>query len=942
MDREEQYDELFGRWEQARREGRRPSADELCPESTDLREWLCRQLPGWERAWDRLERRDQPDVSPAWPELPGLVILEELPAGGMGRVFRARQPHLGDRIVAVKLIRSGTAPTAAQVRRFRTEARAAARLQHENIVRLYEFGEQAGTPYLVMEYVDGGSLAGRRQPPRQAAPTVRTLALAVEHAHRRRILHRDLKPGNVLVGRDGTLKIADFGLARVLEADATLPDTGPTSPASGPTQADASGVVGTPGWMPPESAPSRRVDVYGLGAILYALLTGRPPGGAREREQALALVPRDLRAVCLKCLSEQPDGRYASARAVARDLSRFQHGFPVQARVEAGAVGWLERLGKWARRRPAVALLGGLAAVAFAALAVSLVLVAGSRSALERALNEQVELREQAQREERRAGEAERATRRQAHAVLVGAARTAASRGLWDDALRAYDEALADGFPDDLKLSVERLRCLNAPEHRSQLIAALDLLEARGDLGKHAAVVQLHRGDLLLTEQARQDEGRRCLREALAMPDGLSPADRAYAEGLLAETADEAVARHRAALRHDVFHYRARAALLAEWLFSGHFDQARAEAAVLRDLYPRDPLPAYVEAWVGVLRDGRNARAELEPLRPVLGAQRVEELAGFFDDLAAVLKIVDRINRNEAWPTDPLTLLAKLSGLRARLSRTHEPFGIGLAPVARLFDVLSTVAAVTGPALFGAADSAARRLTEASRRHPEAMLLYLAAYYRAQNSGQLLSTGRMAARGAAAEACELAYRAADAPTLLPGSPFRMEARFLAVALDTALIAEQRERLLWHTTLLVGLPAAASPLSVLPAALLAVTGPDDLAMRQARQRSHLPRLAEAARAFPRLRAERLPALVGLLDPEPGLALLRLWEADDPDNRRLPYLLADAEEKAGNPAAALNLVGRLLRDPRTKPAQRRELEAVRERALLALRGLLETKE
>jgi WD40 repeat protein/predicted Ser/Thr protein kinase len=307
-------------------------------------------------------------------------LLGELGRGGMGVVYKARQKSL-NRTVALKLIRAGGHPEARAgpqvMARFRAEALALARLQHPNVVQVYEVGEQDGRPFFAMEYVDGGSLAdrlaGTPPPPGQAATLVQTLARAMHRAHEQGIIHRDLKPANVLLTADRIPKVTDFGLAKVLMGTVAVR-----------TQKGA--VLGTPGYMAPEQAggKSREVspatDVYALGAILYELLTGRPPFQAKAPadllEQVLQAepvppsrlrpeVPRDLEAICLKCLHKQAGKRYATAAALADDLGRFLAGEPVQARP----VGRGGRLVKWAKRRPAAVALVALGAAMVCGLA---------------------------------------------------------------------------------------------------------------------------------------------------------------------------------------------------------------------------------------------------------------------------------------------------------------------------------------------------------------------------------------------------------------------------------------------------------------------------------------------------------------------------------------------------------------------------------------------
>jgi eukaryotic-like serine/threonine-protein kinase len=351
----------------------------------------------------------------AGPERVGRYeVVRELGRGGMGVVFLANDPRL-KRPVALKMILAAEYAGPEVRLRFQTEAEAVARLRHPNIVPIYEVGEQDGRPYIALEFVGGGSLnernRGQPQSPRTAAELVRTLALALDHAHRQGIIHRDLKPGNILLAEDGTPKIADFGLAKFVPTDDPAGVT--------PLGLSATGaVLGTPSYMAPEQAGGQvhavtpATDVYALGAILYELLTGRPPfHGVDPIETVLQVnlhdpvspralqhkVPRDLETICLKCLQKDPAGRYATAAALADDLGRHLNGEPVLARPVPA---W-ERCWRWLRRRPVVA------ASLVAVVAVTLLAVAGVTAALlyalagwnraERAEQRETGLRQQAE-----------------------------------------------------------------------------------------------------------------------------------------------------------------------------------------------------------------------------------------------------------------------------------------------------------------------------------------------------------------------------------------------------------------------------------------------------------------------------------------------------------------------------------------------------------------
>jgi serine/threonine protein kinase len=282
-------------------------------------------------------------------------LLEEVARGGMGVVFRARQVSL-NRVVALKMILAGQLASAADVERFRVEAQIAAQLQHPNIVAIHEVGEHDGQHYFSMDFVEGKSLAELVRehplPPAQAARYVKVIAEAIHYAHERGTLHRDLKPSNVLIDRFDQPRVTDFGLAKRVQSDSSLTATG--------------AVIGTPGYMPPEQASAERgklgpaSDVYALGAVLYELVTGRPPFRAatpidtimqvlHEEPAAPRLlnpaIERDLETIILKCLAKDAAQRYASALELAEDLHAFGEGRPIRARRP----GLIERVARWAR-----------------------------------------------------------------------------------------------------------------------------------------------------------------------------------------------------------------------------------------------------------------------------------------------------------------------------------------------------------------------------------------------------------------------------------------------------------------------------------------------------------------------------------------------------------------------------------------------------------------
>src|SRR5437773_2851903 len=296
-------------------------------------------------------------------ELGDYELLEEVGRGGQGVVFRARQKSL-NRTVALKVISLGQWASKAHLKRFRREAEAAASLDHPGIVPIYEVGERDGSCYFSMKFIEGGQIdeVGRRTSIslRKAAELIAKVARTVYYAHEHGILHRDIKPGNILLDQEGEPHLTDFGLARLVETESTVTRT--------------MEVLGTPSYMAAEQAVGNNAaigsatDVYGLGAVLYQLLTGQPPfaGGTtyetikllldtepRQPRQLNPKIDRELSTICLKCLEKDPKRRYPSALVLAEDLEHWLKHEPIQARH----TGVFARGKKWIQRNPTSALL---------------------------------------------------------------------------------------------------------------------------------------------------------------------------------------------------------------------------------------------------------------------------------------------------------------------------------------------------------------------------------------------------------------------------------------------------------------------------------------------------------------------------------------------------------------------------------------------------------
>jgi serine/threonine protein kinase len=371
MSAQTRLDEMLLHYEELLEDGAPVAPEALCRDCPELLDALTRGIADL-ASMDKLllappdHETPIPVAAAELPSIPGFEILEELGRGGMGVVYKARQISL-KRLVAVKMILAGSHASPSQQARLRTEAEAVARIRHPHIVQIYDIGTHEGKPFLVLEFVEGISLDKALQAPwlpQDAAHLVKEIAYAVHAAHQAGIVHRDLKPANILLVSGGVVsggvvtdegagtthhspltthqpKIADFGLAKQLD--------------DGAAQTHSGTILGTPSYMAPEQAAGEihRIgpwtDVHAMGAILYELLTGRPPFQAESAYATLTQVrsqqpaspralkvdvPRDLETICLRALHKHPDRRYGSAHELADDLERFLRGDAIQARPD--------------------------------------------------------------------------------------------------------------------------------------------------------------------------------------------------------------------------------------------------------------------------------------------------------------------------------------------------------------------------------------------------------------------------------------------------------------------------------------------------------------------------------------------------------------------------------------------------------------------------------
>jgi formylglycine-generating enzyme required for sulfatase activity len=470
-------------------------ADAHLWECPDCRDALRRQTePAPDLPPLRAPRSQGADPQSALPTVPGYEILGELGRGGMAIVYQARQLQ-SNRIVALKMIRAIEHAGPTERLRFQIETEAVARLQHAHIVQLFEAGEVRGQPFFSLEFCDGGTLAQhwthQRPSPRESAGLIETLARAMHYAHLRGVIHRDLKPGNVLLtGPERVAKITDFGLAKRIDAEAR-------------DLSQSGAIMGTASYMAPEQAAGKvhdtgpAADVYGLGALLYECLTGQPPFYAEtaletmqqvlEREplppsRRGVKVPRDLETICIKCLNKVPARRYASAEHLADDLRLFQAGEPIRAR----AVGAAERTWKWARRRPALTALLGLVLLAMVGLSVLSVV------ALDR--------EQRAQREADKARKARDFLVRIFRIKDIQAGNTTTARQILNEA--------------EQRIPIE---FANQPELRDELLAAIENVNRNLDQTIPAAMILEARGAVKL--RSARGDGARPVPQTLLYPD---------------------------------------------------------------------------------------------------------------------------------------------------------------------------------------------------------------------------------------------------------------------------------------------------------------------------------------------------------------------------------------------------------------------------------------
>lgn len=553
-------------------------------------------------------------------------LLERIGAGGMGAVYRARQRSLGNKAVAVKLIRPDYAFDPARLARFRAEALAASKVQHPGIVSVIAVGEQDGVHYIAQELIEGGrTLAdvivhSRDNPPkdhfRSMAILFAEIADALQAVHAANVIHRDIKPSNILITRDGHPKIADFGLAKDLD--------GPSIHTSGLTPGTLA--YKSPEHLDPKTGPvDARSDLFSLGVAFYESLLFIRPFVGNEAELPLRIlnqdvsdlrqvnsaVPADLSIICRKALERSPSRRYASMDEFAADLRRHLNHEPIAARPPSV---W-NRAVKWVRRNPTPSSVGLIGVVALAAVSYlareksEQARIAGEKTRLADNKSAEAEIEKEkakdalavAQDQRRIANEAAIAAQEARDLARMRLAEThlqraleASRRGAWRETIEFAKQAKADGHNDELTIEIEIAKAHLALNDRDSARLRIDHLRESSSTSPRHGEVLLLAAELLMTERGRDEEAVALVR--LAKSAGLPPAHAAYAKSFEVTSVPVALDSLRECVSLDPYYQAARQHLGMLYFVTGRIPEALEEANISGNLFPNDPNPIALRA----------------------------------------------------------------------------------------------------------------------------------------------------------------------------------------------------------------------------------------------------------------------------------------------------------------------------------------------------------
>jgi predicted Ser/Thr protein kinase len=801
--------------------------------------------------------------------------------GGMGRVYLARQENPA-RKVALKVMAPGRLSERA-MRRFEYEAEILGRLQHPGIAQVYEAGTSKGSegalqPFFAMEYIEGSTLLkfmreGTLDLPRKLA-LLAEIADAVEHAHRRGVVHRDLKPGNIVVDREGRPKVLDFGVARIADANRDATEVG--------------SIVGTLAYMSPEqaggdpAAVDTRTDVYSLGVVMYQALAGVLPIDLTGKTTLEAIrtiaeskvVPLDLRdtsipsdaaAIAAKAIATDKEQRYSSAAEFAADLRRFLANEPIQARTPST---WYS-LKKYIQRKRAQA-----AAIFLGTFAVLAALVVASISYVQ-VQSADAEKRFQV-----------RLTGMESAKAQMAAARRLMQRGDWRNALqtlKAIDVAHVD---DPVERDLEIARSLVALNRRSE---AKSLLDAAGSsTGGREAEALLLRADFEMAESGSGPAAEEMLRKALSLRT-LDPADAAYAEGLLADKTTVAIARFRATLELDPYHHGARGALVLLLSLVGEHADAVRLGETGRTLYPDDPNFVFSLAAIAALNGDRaKSRRVLEAARSQFGAETIADLSAVVELIADAESALANIVRGAA-ATEIAPTVLRFGALAQRMNgRPDSALSASIPSLPCLRKsfgwVGGRVLRMISPIPLGAKEEAklAEEIAVAMADHPDGILIAFTAML--QMPPDARSTPE-------------AYRKTDAVARQLERAVRMKT-FVPNALRSCKIA------------------ALTTLSEL--SLIAREGKAPPGLDLADQRRRLRELAEYCVASESYHPDiwNVAALAAALGEDHRLSrrIAEEWTQRDPQNAMAKIRVIAAEVKLGNSSGALRMLDQL--EPKLK--------------------------